>query len=666
MPPPTRGPNVPDARQIMTHAENNAVAGKRPIWRIMDRALGALSYGLTAAGSTVIASFMLLIFADVMLRKFLSLPLNGVSEFVAYAIVACVFCQLGATIRQGKMIAADFIMGDWELRRPVLAEGAKLLYFALAVVLLFRMLTWLGEDAVDAWATDEYAGAVGAFQMPLWPFKFVTALGALAAMAEAARTLACHGAGFVRAVKAGDPRKRGLIGLILFLALCAGFMLIFAYGDLTRVQLGLLAFAGLFTLVACGMPVAFALIAMSFVAIWAIRHNINVADNAMGLAASGTVRSFEFGVVPLFVIMGLVLDRADVGRDAFRVAVVLLHRVRGGLANATVVANAIFAAITGSSIASAAVFSRIAVPPMVEAGYTRRFAVGVVAGSSVLGMLIPPSLLLIIYGLVAETSVGALFIAAVVPGVMLAAFFGVLNVTLVTFARDFVGKPVPDASDEGMTLLEMARSLAPIAFLIFLVMGGIYGGFFSPTEAGAIGALGAFVIGAARRKLTWEATKGVVLETGYITASILFLIIAASLYSRMLALSSIPNEMTQFITSLNLSLIGFCLAYMLLVILLGMILDSVSILLIVLPIALPVVTAFGGDLVWFGIVSIIAVEIGLLTPPFGLSVFVVKGSLPDDFATLGDIFTGVAPYVVTMILFTVLLILVPGIALVFL
>lgn len=650
----------------MTHAEDNNVPDTHRFWRMVDHAVSRLSFGLTTAGSTVVASFMLLIFTDVMLRKFLSLPLNGVSEFVAYAIVACIFCQLGATIRQGKMIAADFIMAGWERSRPILADGAKVFYFALAVLLLSRILFWLGEDALDAWTDAEYTGAVGAFQMPLWPFKLVTAIGALAATAEACRVLAVNATALVGNLKRGALRRDGLVGLVIFLIVAAGFMLIMAYGDLSRIQLGFLAFAGLFTLVACGMPVAFALIAMSFVAIWAIRSNVSIADNAMGLAASSSVRSFEFGVVPLFVMMGLVLDRADVGRDAFRVAVVLLCRIRGGLANATVAANAVFAAITGSSIASAAVFSRIAVPPMVEAGYSRRFAVGVVAGSSVLGMLIPPSILLIIYGLIAEASVGALFIAAIVPGVLLAVCFGLLNVGLVTFAADFVGKPMPDLDEARMTVPEIARSLAPVAFLIFIVMGGIYGGIFSPTEAGAIGALGAFLIAGARRRLNWEAVKGVVLETGYITASILFLIIAASLYSRMLALSSIPTGMTEFIGSLDLSLVGFCLAYMALVIVLGMILDSVSILLIVIPIALPVVGAFGGDPIWFGIVTIIAVEVGLLTPPFGLSVFVVKGSLPDGYATLGDIFAGVAPYVVTMILFTVLLILFPAIALILL
>lgn len=649
----------------MSEVENSAGPQPNKLWRVANSTIGGLSFGLTVAASVTIASFMLVIFADVVMRKFFSRPIFGVAEFVAYAIVAAIFFQLGSTMRNGKLIAADFLMAGWE-KRPVLSEGLKTIFYLISVLLLARIVSWLVGDAYSAWTSGDYAGAVGAFQMPLWPFKLATAIGAIVAICEAILILLRHVAGFYRAISAGALWKNGLRGLLIFLALAALVFGLLVYGDLSRMQLGALAFAVLFALVACGMPVAFALIATSFVAIWAIRNNIDIAGSAMGISAAGTVRSFEFGVVPLFVMMGLVLDRADVGRDAFRVAVVLLRKVRGGLANATVAANAVFAAITGSSIASAAVFSRIAVPPMVEAGYSKRFAVGVVAGSSVLGMLIPPSLLLIIYGLVAETSVGALFIAAIVPGILLAFCFGVLNVTLVTFAKKFVGDPDTDIDVENMTLREILANLAPIGFLIFLVMGGIYGGFFSPTEAGAIGALGAFLIAAVRKKLNWQTVKEVVLSAGYITSSILFLIVAASLYSRMLALSSIPSQMAMFIGSQQLTLVGFCLAYMLLVLMLGMILDSVSILLIVLPVALPVVTALGGDLTWFGIVTIVSVEMGLLTPPFGLAVFVVKGSLPDNFVSLGDIFIGVAPYVVTMLLFTVLLILVPGIALVLL
>lgn len=632
-----------------------------------DRILGGVSVAGSAIASSTILLFMVLITLDVLSRNLFSVPINGVSDFVAFAIVACVFVQLGSTIRNGRLIRADFLMQGWQERRPLLASGTNALFHAAAAILLALATRWLWGDFAKAWDTGQFTGAVGAYQIALWPFKLAVVVGAVLATLETARVAVIEGGAAMGMLLSPEQEKdrRGRAGLVVMIVICGALIATMLSGVLSPVGVGLVAFLGLFFLVACGMPVAFALLAMSFLGVWLTRGNVNVANNALGITASGAVRSFEFGVVPLFVAMGLVLDRADVGRDAFQVAVVALRRLRGGLGVATVIANAIFAAITGSSIASAAVFSRIAVPAMTEAGYTRRFSTGVIAGSSVLGMLIPPSLLLIIYGLLAEVSIGSLFIAAIVPGLLLSGAFAVLNVVMATWFKDFVGEPRPVSAEE-MSLSEMLLRLLPVVIIVTLVMGGIYGGIFSPTEAGAIGAFGAILVALARRKLDWAALKRIVLDTGYITASILFLIIAANLYARMLTLSTIPMQATGLIAGLDLQLTAFLLAYIALVILLGMILDSVSIMLVILPIAIPVVTALGGDLVWFGIVSVIAIEIGLLTPPFGLSVFVVKGSLPDDFISLGEIFTGAAPFVLTMLFVTILLVLFPGIALVLL
>jgi len=629
----------------------------------VDVALGWVSGLFSAAASTMIVFFMVLITADVVMRGVFQVPINGVSEFVAYAIVACVFGQLGSTIRSGRLIRADFLMGRWEKTRPQLALGVTVLFFAVASGLMMLATEKLWADFMKSLRDAEFAGAVGAFRIALWPFKLAVVLGAGVATLETLRLTLVGARDLAAGIRAQGVDRGSMIGLAVVGGGALLFLGVLFGGDLTSVQVGLMAFLGLFVLVACGMPVAFVLLAMSFVGVWLTRDNLTVAMNSLGLAASGAIRSVEFGVVPLFVMMGLVLDRADVGRDAFQVAVVALRRLKGGLGVATVAANAIFAAITGSSIASAAVFSRVAVPAMDEAGYTRRFSTGVIAGSSVLGMLIPPSLLLIVYGLIAEVSVGALFIAAIVPGIILAVAFALLNIGLATWFPNFVGNPKPTTETMEMSGREMAWRLVPVLFIIVLVMGGIYGGLFSPTEAGAIGAVGAFAVAAARRKLNWQAVKSIALETGYITASILFLIIAANLYARMLALSTIPMQATNLLAAYDLQLIGFMLAYIVLVILLGMILDSVSIMLVILPIAIPLVTALGGDLIWFGIVSIIAIEIGLLTPPFGLSVFVVKGSLPPGFVTLGDIFTGAAPFVLVMLALTLLLVFVPAITL---
>ncbi len=641
-------------------AEGPRAGGLHAALRRADRAGGALSFALSVVGSITIASTMFLVTADVLSRAFFNTSLPGVADFVANAIVACVFVLLGGAVRSERLISAEFLMAGWTQRSPVLANGAKALFALAALALMWRASAWLIADFERAWRTNAYAGAIGAFQMALWPFKLATVVGAVVAMAECARAAFLSGRAAALGARA---REQGARALAIFALIVAAFVSWMLLGAHTPVAVGVLAFIGLFFLVACGMPVAFALIAMSFLGIWLARGNVTVATNGLGLALSSSVRSFEFGVIPLFIMMGLLLERAGVGRDAFQVAVVLLRKVKGGLGIATVAANAVFAAITGSSIASAAVFSRIAVQPMVDAGHTRRFAVGVIAGSSVLGMLIPPSLLLIVYGLLAEASIGSLFIAAILPGVLLAVVFAALNLVMAWCFPDFVGRTVAAVDAPTMPASEMLARLGPVVFLIALVMGGIYGGFFSPTEAGATGAFGALIVILFRRRLTTEAARDVVLQTGYIAAGILFLMMAANLYARMLTLSTIPMQATQLIGALDLTLVGFVLLYLVLVVLLGMILDSVSIMLIILPIAVPIVAALGGDLIWFGIVTVVAIEIGLLTPPFGLSVFVVKSSLPEGFASLGDIFVGAAPFVVATTLFTILLIFYPPLSL---
>ncbi|MGX1100943.1 TRAP transporter large permease subunit [Amorphus sp. MBR-141] len=630
----------------------------------LDRLTGFVPLALSVIASSTIVVMMLAICADIALRFLFNRPIYGVTDFVANGIVACVFLQLGATIRNERLIGVEFILAPLTTYRPMVAAVLNTLFFATATFLFYRMFAYLLEDFVDAYVSGEFDGAVGAYQMALWPFKLAVAIGAAVALFEVVRRM---GLSLSTAIRLGrDDLGRNIVPLAIVLAFVVGAVLLFGYGGLDRVTLGIACFLGLLLLVTCGMPIAFALLAMSFIGVWLARNNIVVADNALGIAASGAIKSFEFGVVPLFVLMGLILDKADVGRDAFQVAVLALRRVRGGLGIATVAANAVFASITGSSIASAAVFSRIAVPPMLETGHTRRFAVGTVAGSSVLGMLIPPSLLLIIYGLLAEVSIGSLFIAAIVPGILLACAFSALILVLARFFPGFTGEAAPLAEYEAMSAAGIAGRLLPVVFIVFVVMGGIYGGVFAPTEAGAAGAFGALVVGLARRKLTWKVMRSLALETGYITAGLLFLIIAANLYGRMLTLTTIPMQMTEFIASLDVNLLGFMLLYLAVVVLLGMILDSVSIMLIMLPMALPVVSALGGDLIWFGIVTVIAIEIGLLTPPFGLSVFVVKGSLPPGFVSLSDIFSGAAPFVITMVLVTILLVLVPAISTVFL
>ena len=423
-------------------------------------------------------------------------------------------------------------------------------------------------------------------------------------------------------------------------------------------------------LIYAGMHVAITLGILSFFGVWLIRGDVGIAANLLAQAVSDAIASHIFGVVPLFVLTGFLVAYADVGKDAFDVANQAFRRIRGGLGIATVAANAVFAAITGISIASAAVFTKVAVPQMLRFGYQPKFAVGVVAGSSVLGMLIPPSLLMILYGFLSNQSVGDLFTAGIVPGVLLALAFSVVILCLSWLKPSSVylnGTPQPVDDAALMPVSEMAWKSLPVLLLIGVVLGGIYAGLFTATEAGATGALMALVIALARRKLSWRTFWGVLTETGHVTVSVSFLIICANIYTRMLAMSGTPQALVEAMAAAGFGVTAFLFFYIVLILLLGTIIDSSSILLIVLPLMLPVAEQFGLNLIWFGVITVIAVEVGLLTPPFGLSVYVIKSTLGKSVdISLGNIFRGTAPFTLTMLGVLVLLILFPQLSLVLL
>ncbi len=422
-------------------------------------------------------------------------------------------------------------------------------------------------------------------------------------------------------------------------------------------------------LIWAGMHVAVVLAVVSFIGVWLIKDDAGIAANLLAQASQDAIASHIFGVVPLFVLTGFLVAHADIGKDAFEVANQLLRRLRGGLGVATVASNAVFAAITGVSIASAAVFTRVAVPEMRRYGYHPRFAVGVVAGSSVLGMLIPPSLLMILYGFLSNQSVGDLFTAGIVPGLLLALAY-ILGIVVMSFVwpRSVYASGAPQPID-GMVLMPMGallRKLVPSVLMIVLVLGGLYAGYFTATEAGAVGALLALVIALLRGKLNARTLWSVLTETGHVTVSVSFLIICATIYTRMLAMSGMPQFLVETMAQAGLGATAFLMLYVLIVIALGMVVDSSSILLIVLPLMLPLAEQFGMNLVWFGVVTVVAVEIGLLTPPFGLSVYVIKSTLQDESISLGDIFRGTAPFTLMMLGVLLLLIFFPAISLVLL
>ena len=414
-----------------------------------------------------------------------------------------------------------------------------------------------------------------------------------------------------------------------------------------------------------GAHIAVALGLISFLGVVLLRGDLDVAVSLLSLAMADSVADETFATVPAFVMMGLIVSRAGLGRDVYDFANDIFRPVRGGLGIATVAANAIFASVTGSSIASASVFTKVAVPEMLRFGYGRRFAVGVVAGSSVLGMIIPPSVMLIIYAVVTEQSVGAMFIAGILPGLLLALVYCAAIPLFQAFTPGFVGGPAARGRGPPPARLAvgLATQLGPVAMLVLIVLGGIYGGILTPVESGAAGTVAAVILGVLKRRLDWQAVWGALVETGRITANILFLIIAASIYSRMLGIAGLPTLFGEWLASIELPFAGFMLLYVLLLIALGTIIDTASIILIVVPLFLQALEPFNIHLVWFGIVTVIGAEIGLLTPPFGISCFVIKATIGDASVTLRDIFLGALPFAALMLAVLWALIAFPGISL---
>ena len=428
-------------------------------------------------------------------------------------------------------------------------------------------------------------------------------------------------------------------------------------------EVSLFTLLAMLILIYFGMYVPVVLGLLSFIGVIFVRGDVDIAVNLLVQTASKGIQDFLFGAIPLFVLMGGLVDVADLGSDAYQVANVAFRRLRGALGIATVVANALFVAIHGSSIASASIFSRIAVPAMLNYDYNRRFAVGVVCGSSVLGMLIPPSVLLIVYAVLTEQSVGDMFIAGVIPGLILATTFclGIIvvgylwpNAVQSLAARVRHAEGIPD-----LTWRQILQKLVPLVILSAILVGGIYGGIYTPTEAGAAGAFAALVVAIWRRKLTLAVFWRILVETGHITAAILFLVISGMMYSRMLAMSGLHMQISSLVSGIHAGFPVLITIYVLLMLLLGTLMDSISVMLITVPLFAGVLKPYGLDLVWFGIVTTLGVEIGMIHPPMGISAFVVKASLHKYRFSLWEIYIGAWPFAVAMLLVLALIIMIP-------
>ena len=419
----------------------------------------------------------------------------------------------------------------------------------------------------------------------------------------------------------------------------------------------LVGFAAFFALALLRVPMGFAMGIVGFAGV-AYKLNFNVASATIGQITYETGLSYTLSVIPLFILMGNFVVRARISDELYHAAYCFLGHRRGGLAMSTVVASAAFGAICGSSIATAATFAKVAYPSMHKYGYKDTLAAGSIAAGGTLGILIPPSVIMVIYGIMTETSIGALFIAGIVPG-LIATVLLCLAVMWIAWRDPQAGpaaEPHPWAER-----LEALSHVWPVIALFSLVIGGMYLGWFTATEGAGIGAGGAFLFALARRALTWRVLLEVLVESARTTSMLFMILIGALLFASFVNYTTMPADLKAFVTLFEVRPVLVIAAICVIYVVLGTAMEELSMILLTVPLFFPLITALGYDPVWFGILVVIVVQIGMISPPVGMNIFVVKSLLRH--LSLGTIFRGITPFTVALIVLLALVVAYPGMVL---
>ncbi len=421
--------------------------------------------------------------------------------------------------------------------------------------------------------------------------------------------------------------------------------------------MALVAFGALLALLFLRVPVAFAMGIVGFVG-FGMAVDWTGGLTMVGREAFDTATSYDLSVIPLFVLMGNFVTRAGLSEELYAAAYAWIGHRRGGLAMATIISCGGFAAVCGSSLATAATMAKVAMPPMRKFGYADSLATGAIAAGGTLGILIPPSIILVVYGIITSTDIGALFIAGILPGILGIVLYNVA-IAVTTRLRPETGPP-----GEATPWRERWRALGKVwgvLALFVMVLGGIYAGFFTPTEAAGMGATGAFLFAVARGRLRLNDLFEVLADSAKTAAMIYFVIIGAIIFSNLINETGLPELLTRWVNELDVPGIVVIFVIMLIYVALGCVLESMSMILLTVPLFFPVVTGLGYDAVWFGIIVVVVTEISLITPPVGMNIFVLNTVLPE--VPTSAIFRGVTPFWMMDIVRVSLLILFPAISL---
>jgi tripartite ATP-independent transporter DctM subunit len=426
---------------------------------------------------------------------------------------------------------------------------------------------------------------------------------------------------------------------------------------MTDTEIGIAGIAGLFVLFVLRMPVGLSMLTVGVLGNVAIRG----WSHALPSLSSETfaIASFyQLTVIPMFVLMGNVAGASGMGRDLYNAAYAWVGHIRGGLASATIIACAFFASLCGSAAASAVTMGRVALPEMKRFRYDDALATGTVASGGTMGFIFPPSAGLVIYGLLTEQAIGRLFLAGVVPGLILTALF-LITIQIVTWRRPSAG---PAGPRTGMAeRMRTLRQSITILIVIFVTIGGMYAGLFTPIEASGFGASFTLLVALLRRKLDWPVLKAIVLQTMRTSATIFLILMGAYVFIPFMTVSQLPEIVVSYLLGFGFGPTGTLIIIIVTYLLLGTFMEDISMMILTLPVVMPVLKALGVDLIWFGVIAVLIIQMGILSPPVGLNVFIVKGIVPD--VPMYTIFRGIWPFWYAMGVLIVLLMVFPQLAL---
>ncbi len=649
-------------------------AGPATRWPGASRAIARISRTLGILG---VVAMVASINIEVLGRNLFSAPTTWVTEVATYLVVAITFFTAAAVAVKGTNIRTDFVVqflpeharrlieraGQWVLLlaalvlgwaatgymlenfhsgtrswsmiatpmwipQTAMVVGAALL---IAVLALQAMATGTDRKLANLFSWLCIAAAIGiAFVEP-----FFTAFARKPQLVVAAM------AGAVALAMLASERRTAIVATLL--AVGAAVALFYFTKSAPLGMRGIVLVGALLVLLFSGIPVAFGLLSLGLLAMLFWLPPVTL--NSVGERAWGAVATFELTAIPMFVLMGVLLVKSEVSSDLFRAASAWLGRLKAGLAYASVVASGLFAAVSGSSLATAATMGKVAGSEMLAAGYRPTLAYGVLAAGGTLGIMIPPSIAMIVYGPMAGVPVIQLFMAGLLPGLLIMVGFAV-----VIAVWNLVSPSVAPAGTR-LPLAEKLRSLTgilPFLVLILLVLGSLYRGIVTPTEAGGFGALGAAAISLAKRRLTLAGLVEALEEAAAVTSFLLIIAIASAVMTFGADYLSMPQHLVSFIGGLQLSDIGLFLTIVIFYLILGMFIEPISMILITLPIVLPIIATAGWDPLWFGIVLVMLVEIGLITPPVGMILFVLTG-MSQGRASFAQVSAGSFPFVVAIL-----------------